>query len=282
MLSILVTGGAGFIGSALIKKLSKEGHRVVSIDDYSIGTSSNHVEGVKYIKADIELIKEFKNQYDIIFHLAALSRIQPSYNNPSETFRVNSIGTQAVCEFARLNDSKIIYSGSSSKWHDPYGSPYAGFKHIGEQICKTYKYSFDTNIEIVRSYNVYGPGEITNGDWAAVIGKWRGCIEQGLPLPIVGDGKQRRDFTYIEDIVDGLYRIAMSNESHDDAWELGTGKNYSVLEVYNMFKQKFNCEAKFTLNQNGNYKETLQKNKDAQTRLGWAPKDRLKEYISTL
>ena len=282
MLSVLVTGGAGFIGSALIKKLSKEGHRVVSIDDYSIGTSSNHVEGVKYIKADIELIKEFKNQYDIIFHLAALSRIQPSYNNPSETFRVNSIGTQAVCEFARLNDSKIIYSGSSSKWHDPYDSPYAGFKHIGEQICKTYKYSFDTNIEIVRSYNVYGPGEITNGDWAAVIGKWRGYVEQGLPLTIVGDGKQRRDFTYIEDIVDGLYKIAMSNESHEDAWELGTGKNYSILEVYNMFKEKFNCEAKFILNQHGNYKETLQKNKDAQTKLGWAPKDRLKEYISTL
>jgi len=282
MLSILITGGAGFIGSALIKKLSKEGHRVVSLDDYSIGTDSNHVEGVKYIKADIELIKEMKNQYDIIFHLAALSRIQPSYNNPSETFRVNSIGTQAVCEFARLNDSKIIYSGSSSKWHDPYKSPYAGFKHIGEQICKTYKYSFDTNIEIVRSYNVYGPGEITNGDWAAVIGKWRGYVEQGSPLPIVGDGKQRRDFTYIEDIVDGLYRIAMSNESHDDAWELGTGKNYSILEVYNMFKEKFNCEANFILNQHGNYKETLQKNKDAQTRLGWAPKDRLKEYISTL
>lgn len=282
MSSILVTGGAGFIGTALIKKLYNEGHRVVSLDDYSIGSEDNHITGVKYIKADIELVKELKNQYDIIFHLAALSRIQPSYDNPTETFRVNSVGVKAICEFAKRNNSKVIYAGSSSKWHNPYQSPYASCKHIGEEICKMYKSSFGLNVEIARFYNVYGPGEILEGDWAAVIGKWRNQISKGSSLTIVGDGKQRRDFTHIEDIVDGLCKIAFNDEVHIDAWELGTGKNYSIIEVYNMFKERFGCDRWHIDNQKGNYKETLQENKDAQVRLKWKPKDRLKEYISGL
>lgn len=282
MSSILVTGGAGFIGTALIKKLYNQGHRVVSLDDYSIGSEDNHIAGVKYIKADIELIKELKNQYDIIFHLAALSRIQPSYDNPTETFRVNSVGVKAICEFAKRNNSKVIYAGSSSKWHNPYQSPYASCKHIGEEICKMYKSSFGLNVEIARFYNVYGPGEILEGDWAAVIGRWRNQISKGSSLTIVGDGNQRRDFTHIEDIIDGLCKIAFSDEVHEDAWELGTGKNYSILEVYNMFKERFDCDRWHIDNQKGNYKETLQENKDAQKRLKWKPKDRLKEYISGL
>ena len=261
MSSILVTGGAGFIGTALIKKLYNQGHRVVSLDDYSIGSEDNHIAGVKYIKADIELIKELKNQYDIIFHLAALSRIQPSYDNPTETFRVNSVGVKAICEFAKRNNSKVIYAGSSSKWHNPYQSPYASCKHIGEEICKMYKSSFGLNVEIARFYNVYGPGEILEGDWAAVIGRWRNQISKGSSLTIVGDGNQRRDFTHIEDIIDGLCKIAFSDEVHEDAWELGTGKNYSILEVYNMFKERFDCDRWHIDNQKGNYKETLQENK---------------------
>ncbi len=282
MLNILITGGAGFIGSALAKRFIEKGHRVVSLDDYSIGTRDNHIERVKYINADIEQIKELKNEYDIIFHLAALSRIQPSYDNPSETFRVNSIGTQAVCEFARLNDSKVIYAGSSSKWHNPYQSPYASCKHIGEEICKMYKKSFDTNIEIARFYNVYGPGEIMYGDWAAVIGKWRGLVQQNKPITVVGDGEQKRDFTHIDDIIDGLYRIAIGSKKHDDAWELGTGKNYSINEIASLFQIKFGCEIVYLHDQYGNYRETLQENKDAQTILGWEPEDRLQEYISEL
>lgn len=281
-MNILITGGAGFIGSSIAQQLYKSGHRVVSIDDYSSGLTKNHIPGVKYINCDIESISEIKNEYDIIFHLAALSRIQPSFKNPSETFRVNTLGTQLVCDFARLNNSKVIYSGSSSKWHNPYQSPYAACKHMGEEICKMYKKTYNLNIQIARFYNVFGPREIIYGDWAAVIGKWRGLIKIGAKIPIVGDGEQRRDFTYIDDIVDGLCKIAFSNENHTDAWELGSGHNYSINEVFSMFQKKFNCEPIYVVNEKGNYRSTLRKNDDMLEKLNWKPSNKLEEYIKNL
>lgn len=279
---VLVTGGAGFIGTALIKRLLKEGHYVQSIDNYSTGTEDNMVNDCVYMKEDVNNIYRLGQNWDKIFHLAALSRIQPSFNNPDETFKSNSLGTQKVLELARLSGAKVIYAGSSSRWHDPYQSPYAACKHIGEEVCKMYKQSYGMDVEIARFYNVYGPGEIVNGEWAAVIGIWRNQVKLGKKITIVGDGEQRRDFTHVDDIVDGLYRIGFKTEVHNDAWELGTGVNYSINEVYKMFKEKFGVECKYILDQNGNYRKTLRENNDAIERLNWKPKDRLKEYIFSL
>jgi UDP-glucose 4-epimerase len=220
--------------------------------------------------------------FDIIYHLAGLSRIQPSFKNPTETFRVNTIGTESVCSFAKKINAKVIYAGSSSRWDDPFQSPYACYKHMGEEICKMYRKVYDMNIEIVRFYNVYGPNEIVDGDWAAVIGIWRRQIRDGENLTIVGDGNQRRDFTHVIDIVDGLYKVGMSNEKHEDAWELGTGKNYSINEVFEMFKERFVCDKTHIPNQQGNYRETLRLNDDTLNRLGWEPKKDLREYILNL
>lgn len=281
-MKILVTGGAGFIGTALIKKLLSEGHDVQSLDNYKIGSILNHQDDCFYMAKDIEDIGEMANDFDLIYHLAALSRIQPSFNSPNETFRVNTIGTQKVCEFARLTGAKVVYAGSSSRWHDPFQSPYASCKYMGEEVCKMYKKTYGMDIEIARFYNVYGPNEIVDGDMAAVIGIWRNQVAKDQALTIVGDGQQRRDFTHVDDIVDGLYKIGFKNEKHEDAWELGTGTNYSILEVFEMFKEKFNCDRWHIENQPGNYRVTLQENKDAQVRLGWRPKDRLKEYILNL
>ena len=282
-MQILVTGGAGFIGTNLIKELIKQGHRVVSIDNYSIGSKDNHVEGAKYIDGDLEILHHLKNQYDTIYHLAALSRIQPSFTHPSSTFIANTAGTQQVCDFALRNDSKLIYAGSSSKWHNPYRSPYALYKHLGEEICKMYKKSFGLRAEIARFYNVYGPYEVVDGDWAAVIGVWRRQIREGQRVTIVGDGKQRRDFTHVEDIVDGLIKISESNISHNDAWELGTGINYSINEVFKMFLNRFqHIESKFIPDQSGNYRKTLRENNDSLEKLNWKPTDKLKEYIESL
>ena len=281
-MKILVTGGVGFIGTALIKKLLKEGHNVHSLDNYEVGVVENEVIGCNYITGDIENIGLMDRDFDLIFHLAALSRIQPSFNNPEETFRVNSIGTQKVCEFARLTGTKVIYAGSSSRWHDPYQSPYAACKHIGEEACKMYKKTYGMNIEIVRFYNVYGPGEIIDGDWAAVIGKWRRQVRDGEPITIVGDGEQRRDFTYIDDIIDGLWKIGMKDVKHEDAWELGTGNNYSINQIYNWFKEKFYVEFIKIPEQSGNYKETIRENDDSLKKLNWKPTDRLKKYIFSL
>ncbi len=152
------------------------------------------------------------------------------------------------------------------------------YKKLGEDVCKMYKKVFGTNIEIARFYNVYGPYEITEGKWAAVIGKWRGDIQRGETIKIHGDGEQRRDFTHVDDIVDGLIKIGFGTETHEDAWELGTGFNYSLNEVANMF----NVLCEYVDDVKGNYRETKRVNDDAITRLGWAPKDTLKQYIDNL
>ena len=282
MKQILVTGGAGFIGTNLIKRLVSEGHRVVSLDNYVTGLENNHVKGAKYIKGDVNIIADLKNQYDVIFHLAALARIQESFKNPDETFFANTIGTEKVCEFARKGNAKLVYAGSSSRWCDPHSSPYATTKFLGEEIIKMYKKTYKLDMEIARFYNVYGPYEIVDDTWAAVIGIWRSQIEENKPITIVGDGEQRRDFTHVDDIVDGLIKISESDIKHEDAWELGTGINYSINEVYKMFKEKFNAKSISLPDQPGNYRETLRENDDTLDKLKWKPSDRLKEYIDSL
>ena len=173
-MKILVTGGAGFIGTNLLIELSKnKSYKLFSIDNYCIGSKENHIEGINYISDDVNNIFEYDEKYDIIFHLAALSRIQPSFNDPELTYKYNTTGTLKVLEYARKNKSKVIYSGSSSRHHNPKISPYAMTKFLGEELCKLYKSSYNMNIHIVRFYNVFGPYEIMEGDWAAVIGKWR-------------------------------------------------------------------------------------------------------------
>lgn len=281
-MKVLVTGGAGFVGSNLCERLTNN-YKVYSLDNYSIGSTENHIKGVEYIIGDIVDVENIiKNDFDICFHLAGLSRIQPSFNNPFDTFHSNTLGTQKVLDWCKKNNTKLIYSGSSSKHHNPYQSPYALYKYLGEELCKMYKEVYDMKIEIARFYNVYGPKEIIDGDWAAVIGIWRRQIRDGEPLTIVGDGEQRRDFTHVYDIVDGLIKISESNESHHDAWELGSGKNYSINEVAELFTKKFGCKVNYIPDQNGNYRETLREHSDAIQVLGWKPGDRLSKYITDL
>ena len=282
-MKILVTGGAGFIGTNLIKRLLKEGNEVVSLDNYDSGLHLNHQKGCTYIEGSIlNIEKFFINDFNIIFHLAGLSRIQPSFNQPSLTININVMGTEKVLSFARKNNSKVVYAGSSSRWHNPYQSPYATSKHLGEELCKMYKKTYNMEVEICRFYNVYGPYEIVDGDWAAITGVWRRQIRDGEEITIVGDGEQKRDFTYIDDIVDGLYRVAIKNIKHNDAWELGTGENYSINELAEMFKFRFKCSVKYIPNQKGNYRITKRENDDAKKLLGWQPKDILEHYINNL
>lgn len=282
-MKVIVTGGAGFIGTNLINKLLKEGHEVYSLDNYDSGLKENELPGCVYKEGEIDTLNYFNgNSFDMIYHLAALSRIQPSFENPLETFRVNTEGSLIVAEWARKYNVKVIYAGSSSRWHDPLQSPYACFKHMGEEVFKLYRKAYRLNVEIARFYNVYGPKEIVDGDWAAVIGIWRRQVRDGERITIVGDGEQRRDFTHVHDIVDALYKIGVGNESHEDAWELGTGVNYSINEVFEMFKQRFSVEAVYLPDQPGNYRETKRENDDSLLRLGWKPEDQLLSYIQSL
>lgn len=283
-MNILVTGGNGFVGTALIKELKSQGHKLYSIDDLSIGTQDNEVEGVTYIYDDVNNIFNHDiPDIHFVFHLAGLSRIQPSFYDPITTFIANSMTTQIICEWARLTKvRRLIYSGSSSRWHNPYLSPYATYKHLGEEVCKMYKKSYNMDTHIVRFYNVYGPGEIVDGDWAAVVGKWRRQVRDGESITIVGDGEQRRDFTHIDDIVDGLIKIMKTTHEVEDAWELGTGENYSINELYEMFNDRFDVDKVYIDDQIGNYRETLRERDDALDKLDWNPTDKLKDYIKNL
>ena len=283
-MKVLVTGGNGFIGSNLIKRLISEGHDVVSLDDLSTGLKEYEVEGCNYVYGDIESLLFWKGDgFDLCFHLAALSRIQPSFDDPMETYRVNATGTQVVAEWAKQNDIKVVYAGSSSRWCNPQSSPYATDKRIGEDILKMYRTAYGCDFEICRFYNVYGPNELVDGKWAAVIGIWRHQIQNGLPITIVGDGEQRRDFTHVVDIVDGLYKVGMGSEKHEDAWELGSGVNYSINEVFQMMVDRFGpLEMVNIPDQPGNYRATKRENDDTLERLDWIPEDRLRGYISSL
>ena len=280
---VLVTGGAGFIGTNLINKLVSENIQVYSLDNYSTGIKDNESVLATYINGDIESIENIsETNFDVCFHLAAQSRVQPSFEDPEDSFRINVQGTLKVMEWAKNNNVKVIYAGSSSKHHDPSDSPYAMTKFLGEEVCKLYKKSYDVNVEISRFYNVYGPYEPLDEKFGNVIGIWRLKAMRGDPLPIVGDGEQRRDFTHVDDIVDGIIKIANTKIKHDDAWEIGSGINYSINELYKMFKNKFNVNSINIEDQPGNYRKTLRLNDDMINKLNWSPKNRLNDYINGL
>tara|TARA_A100001515_G_scaffold128031_1_gene114033 strand:- start:389 stop:1237 length:849 start_codon:yes stop_codon:yes gene_type:complete len=272
----LVTGGAGFVGTNLIKRLLKDGHEVVSFDNYSTGFRENEQDGCRYIETDV--IDGFTNwikKFDVIFHLGALARIQPSIKNPSETIKNNFDGTLNVLEYARKNNTPVIYAGSSSKHHGLYGSPYAWSKYGGEELCKLYSEVYGLNTTICRFYNVYGPHHIRTGTYATVIGIFENQFMKKLPLTIVGDGEQRRDFTHINDIVDGLVKCVGKNHK-GEIFELGSGVNYSINEVADMF----NCQKEYIPPRPGEYDVTLCDYSKAKNILGYQPKNNLKNYIT--
>ena len=282
MIKTLVTGGAGFIGSNLISELKKNNFQITSLDNYSTGSKLNEIDGVKYINDDILNIKSLDIDVELCFHLAAQSRVQPSFERPEESLKVNVIGTSRIMEWAKKNKIRVIYAGSSSKHHDPSDSPYAMYKFLGEEVCKLYKKSYNVNVDIARFYNVYGPGENTDEKYGNVIGIWKTKLLKGESIPIVGDGEQKRDFIHVKDVVDGLIKISQADINQSDAWELGSGINYSINQLYEIFKRKFNVDSINIPDQPGNYRETLRENDDTLKLLNWHPKDRLKSHIENL
>ena len=281
-MKVLVTGGTGFVGTNLIKRLLKDGHDVISIDNYSSGNKENHQEGCRYW--DYDLTDSYcavleRNEYDIIFHMAALARIQPSIKNPHKTIYNNFVSTLNVLETARKNNIRFVYAGSSSFHHGLYESPYAWSKHSGEQLCKLYSNIYDLSTVVCRFYNVYGPYQVEEGTWATVIGKFENQVRNNKPLTIVGDGEQRRDFTHIDDIVDGLIKCS-EQPFKGEIFELGRGKNYSINEIADMFGKGY---PRTNLpSQPGEYDRTLADYSLAQDVLDWKPTVDIKDYINSI
>ncbi len=278
---ILVTGGAGFVGTNLIKRLLNDGHNVVSIDNYSTGKEENHQDGCLYYKYDLSYnyIRDDGDSYDIIYHIAALARIQPSLKDPYKSLYNNFVSTLNILEYARQNNISFIYAGSSTFHHGLYSSPYAWSKYGGEELCKLYSSVYDINTSICRFYNVYGSHQLEEGDYSTVLGIFEKQYREGKSLTITADGKQRRDFTHIDDIVDGLIKCS-EHKFKAEFFELGSGVNFSINEVADMFGKDYPRE--YLSARKGEYDRTLCDYSAAKLKLGWSPSKSLKDYIKTV
>jgi len=298
MIKSLVTGGCGFIGSHIVDKLHSLGHCVTVIDDLSAPENDDfyYHEDVKNVKYHIKDISkndcsEYFNGVDYVFHLAARSRIQPTVGSPNECFAVNVVGTQRVLEWSRLNRVKrVIYSGTSSLYGKqnaiPFNpnmpadclNPYSMSKWMGEQICKLYSQLYDLPSIVLRYFNVYGPREPLKGEYAPVIGLFKRQYKAGEHMTIVGNGSQKRDFTYIDDVVDANICAMHSSPSviAHKVFNVGTGKNYSILEVAEMIGDKI----KFIPERPAEVKETLADIESTMKELGWHPNFKLEDKIN--
>jgi UDP-glucose 4-epimerase len=277
-MNILVTGGAGFVGTNLIKKLLASGHKVLSIDNYSTGKRSNEQEGALYFDLDIKDIDKIPDgfKFDVVYHLAAKARIQPSFLDPFDYFTVNAANTFKVAMFCAKNEVPLIYAGSSSHHSGRFKNPYTFSKDIGEDIIKLYGDHFRLKYSIARFYNVYGPYQLTEGGYTTLIGRWMNEIEKGRKITIYGDGTKRRDFTHVNDIVDGLIKIT-ERQAWGYIFELGRGVNYSVNEVKDMFGV---TNPVYMADKPGEAQATLSDNTLAKEILFWEPKINLEEYIN--
>jgi len=279
-MQIIVTGGAGFVGTNLCKKLIELGHKVTSIDNYSTGKKENHIEGVRYENFDIRNIYDYKWVYnerpDIIFHMAAIARIQPSFEQPKKYFTTNANGTLEIVDYCAKNNVPLIYAGSSSHHSGKFKNPYTFSKDVGEEIVKLYQEHYDLKASIVRFYNVYGPHQLTEGGYTTLIGRWLNNIEKGIDCEIYGDGNQRRDFTHVDDIVDALIRI-QKQQAYDNNFELGRGRNHSVNEIAEMLK----ITPIYKPSKPGEARNTLNTDTLAKDMLGWNPQIELEDYLTS-
>ena len=276
-MKILVTGGAGFVGTNLIKRLLADGHRVISMDNYETGLIKNHQDGCVYLNEDIRNGLDFPFEVDIVFHMAAIARIQPSFERPQDYIDTNFNGTYEVVKFCIKNNIPLIYAGSSSKHSGRFKNPYTFSKDLGEDIIQLYQTHFGLNASIARFYNVYGDHQLLEGGYTTLIGRWINNIKNGVECVIYGDGEQRRDFTHVDDIVDALI-LMMETNSWGYEFELGRGKNISVNEVADMF----GITPRYEDGKPGEARHTLNTDSTAFEVLGWNPHRELKNYIKTL
>ena len=255
-MKILITGGAGFIGSHLVKKLLDKKYEIIVVDNFSTGRQSNVKEfknKIKIVKADISRkgswTKYFKN-VKAVFHLAALADIVPSIQNPEKYFESNVLGTKNVLNTCILNKiPKIIYSASSSCYGIPskYPTtenekidpryPYALTKRIGEEMILHYSRIYNIRALSLRLFNVYGTKSRTSGTYGAMFGVFLKQKIECKPLTVVGNGKQKRDFTYVSDIVDVFYKC-LFYKGKINIFNVGTGKPVSVNKIVEILKCK--------------------------------------------
>lgn len=304
--NIIVTGGAGFIGSHLTDALLEQGHRVVVIDNLTTGKKENLNSKAEFHQLDIRNIDSIKPLFkniDYVFHLAALPRIQPSIQNPIECNSINLDGTLNVLVCARdAKVKKFIYSASSSAYGDQTElplvetmipspkNPYALQKYVGELYCKMFSKLYGLPTVCLKYFNVYGPRHSYDGPYATVIAIFLRQRANGESMTVVGDGTMRRDFTYVGDVVRAnLLAMKSDKVGSGEAINIGAGKNYSINEVVQLTLEKTNdfisrstySVKSINFNNNepiiyisprpGEAKVTLADNRKAKELLAWQP-----------
>ena len=282
---IVITGGAGFIGSNLIRYLLKRTNlKIISIDNYSSGSKKNHLshKNVKYINSDniniSKILKTSIKKIKVIFHFGEFSRIYQSFVKHKECLNNNINNSFEVINFANDNEIKIIYSATSSalgnNGKDQNQSPYAWSKTKNIELIKNYSEWFGLKYELLFFYNVYGPNQIMNGPMSALIGIFETQYKKKIPLTIVKPGSQSRDFTHIDDIVRGCYLAWTKGKQKE--YMLCTNKSYSIIQIAKMFNSKY----KFIKSRPGDRFGSTTLNNNAKKILGFKAIKDIKTYIA--
>lgn len=275
---ILVTGGAGFVGSHLCERLAENSnYDVYSLDNYFTGSEDNHVENVTYIKGDTKDIESLINfDPDMVYHLGEYSRVEQSFDDMEKVWEYNKDGIFRVLEFVRKAGCKILYAGSSTKFGDGglgrSASPYAWTKASNTELVENYGTWYNVPYAITYFYNVYGPREIQTGKYATLIALFKEKMKNNEPLTIVSPGTQKRNFTHINDIVDGL--ILVGENGYGDEFGIGSEEAFSIKEV----AQMYGGEIIMLPERRGN-RMSAEVISDKTKALGWKPKRKLKNYI---
>ncbi|MDD3597009.1 NAD-dependent epimerase/dehydratase family protein [Sulfuricurvum sp.] len=276
--NILVTGGAGFVGSHLCERLSQNlNYKVYSLDNYFTGQESNHVANVTYIKGDTKDIADLVTfTPDIIYHLGEYSRVEQSFDDMEKVWEYNKDGIFRVLEFVRKTGCKILYAGSSTKFGDGglgrAASPYAWTKASNTELVANYGAWYNVPYAITYFYNVYGSREIQTGKYATLIALFKEKMKNNEPLTIVSPGTQKRNFTHVDDIVDGL--ILVGENGYGDEFGIGSEEAYTILEVAQMYGGRIEMLAE----RRGN-RMNAEVISDKTKALGWHPKKKLSVYI---
>ena len=290
MKKVLVTGGAGFIGSNLVDRLIDEGIEVIILDDLSTGKKENLHPKAKWFDISLQNLNTdlYFQGVDVVFHLAALARVQPSIKDPISFNTVNVGGTLKVLHYAhKAGVKRVVYSASSSCYGDtevfptpetaPTNplSPYGLQKFIGEQYCKMFSEVYGLDTCSLRYFNVYGEKMNLEGAYKLVLGIFAKQLIEGKPLTIANDGNQRRDFTYVGDVVEANILAAIHQDNlNGESFNIGNGSNFSVNEVANMLGgEKVYGEKRLEPF------KTLANNTKAKKILGWEPKGNLPTWI---
>ena len=244
---IIVTGGAGFVGTNLINLLIKKTEfKIISIDDYSSGSKKNHIKDkrVKYIKSHTKNISKnlelYKKNIHSLFHFGEFARIYQSFLRMNECINSNTIGSHEVFNFCFINRIKLIYSATSASignnGDDRNLSPYAFTKAKNLEMLENLKKWFNFKFEIIYFYNVYGPKQISKGNMATVIGIFENQYANKKPLTVVRPGNQSRRFTHISDTVDACYYAWKQNKARH--YSISNKTSYSIVQVAKMFNYK--------------------------------------------